>query len=82
MEIQRNLVRLPTRSIAFVLAVLSVLAVALTAFYVLRSSAPSQNLGTDRPTVTACSGMVPDAQDRCERIMAAQQSQAEATHGH
>lgn len=82
MEIQQNLVRLPTRPIVIVLAVLAVLAVALTAFYVLRSSGPSQNLGTDRPAVTACTGMVPDAQERCERIMAAQQSKAEATHGH
>lgn len=82
MEIRQDVVRFPTRPIAFVLAALSVLAVALTVFYVLRSSATSQNLGTDRPIVTACTAMVPDAQERCERIMAAQQSQAEATHGH
>ena len=82
MEIQQNVVRFPTRPIVLVLALLSVLALALTAVYVLRSSAPSQNPGADRPVVTACTGMVPDAQERCERIMAEQQSKAEATHGH
>lgn len=82
MEIRQNIVRFPTRPIAFVLVVLSVLALALTAFYVFRTGAPSQNLGNDRPVVTACSGLVPDAQERCESIMAAQQSKAEATHGH
>lgn len=79
MEIRQNVVRFPTRPIVFVLAVLSVLALALTSFYVLRSNAHSQTLRTDRPNVTACTAMVPDAQERCERLAS---QQVETTHGH
>ena len=82
MEIRQNLVRFPTRPIVFVLAVLSVLALALTSFYVLRSNAPSQTLRTDRPIVTACTAMVPDAQERCERIQSEQLLGQEPSHGH
>lgn len=82
MEIPEKIVRFPAAPIAFVLVALSVLALALTAMYTLRGVTSPQNQGADRPVVTACSGLGPDAQDRCEHITATQQSRAEATHGH
>lgn len=82
MEIRQNVVRVPALPIVLVLATLAVLAVVVTALYTFRSNAPAPKLDADRPVVTACSGLAPDAQERCEQIMAAQLSKAEATHGH
>ena len=82
MEIRQNVARVPTRPIAFVIAFLALLALALTGWSVLRTNAPSPSFHTGNPAVTACSGLGPDAQERCEQTIAAQQSQAELTHGH
>jgi hypothetical protein len=63
------------------MAILSVLALALTGWYVLTSSAPDRSGGG--PTISTTSG--PDANERNLQILQARgelQSKAEATHGH
>lgn len=81
MEIRQNVQRVPTRPIVFVIAFLSVLALALTSWYVLGSNRPSH--GGGGPMVTTSQG--PDANERNQQILQArgeQQSKAETTHGH
>jgi hypothetical protein len=82
MDIRQNAAHVPTRPIAFVVAVLALLALALTGWSVLRTNAPSASSPAGKPAVTACSGLGPDAQERCEQTIYAQQSKAESTHGH
>ncbi len=80
-EIRQNVQRFPTRPIVLVMAILSVLAMALTGWYVLTSTSPSYGGGS--PTVRTSMG--PDAQERNQQILQArgeQQSKAETTHGH
>ena len=81
MEIRQNAQSVPTRPIVLFMAILSVLALALTGWYVLTSSAPHRSGGG--PTVST--GLSPDAYDRNQQILQARgelQSKAEATHGH
>ena len=81
MEIRQNAPSVPTRPIVFVIATLSVLALALTSWYSLMSSTPHHS--GDSPTVTTTVG--PDASDRNLQILQARgelQSKAETTHGH
>jgi hypothetical protein len=80
-EIRQGAQSVPTRPIVLLMAVLSVLALALTGWYVLTSSAPHRSGGG--PTVSTTLG--PDANDRNLEILQARgqlQSNAEATHGH
>jgi hypothetical protein len=80
-EIRQGAQSVPTRPIVFLMAVLAVLALALTGWYVLTNSAPHRSVGG--PTVTTTLG--PDANDRNLQILQARgelQSKAEATHGH
>ena len=81
MEIRQSAQSLPTRPIVLFMAILSVLALALTSWYVMTSSTPHRSGSV--PTVTQ--GMSPDAADRNLQILQARgelQSKAEATHGH
>jgi len=82
LELRQNVAQVPTRPIAFVVALLAVLALALTGWYVLSSNSSSTSLPTGKPALTACSGLGPDAQERCEQTIQEQQSKAETTHGH
>jgi hypothetical protein len=82
LELRQNVAQVPTRPIAFVVALLAVLALALTGWYVLSSNPSSISLPTGKPALTACSGLGPDAHERCEQTIAAQQSKSEGTHGH
>jgi hypothetical protein len=82
-EIRQNVQRVPTRPIVLVMAILSVLALALTSWYVMTSSTPHRSGGGGGAAVTQ--GMSPDAADRNQQILQARgelQSQAEANHGH
>jgi hypothetical protein len=82
MDIRQNTAHLPARPIAFVIALLALLALALTGWSVLRTNAPSTGTSAGKPAITACGGLGPDAQERCEQTIQAQQSKAETTHGH
>ena len=83
MEIRQNVAQLPARPIAFVIALLALVALALTGWSVLRTTAPSPDTRfAGSPTYAACSGLVPDAQDRCIVTIQEQQSNAEQHHGH
>jgi hypothetical protein len=80
MEIRQNVQRVPTRPIVLVMAILSVLALALTSWYVLTSKPPYHGGGT-----ISNSSLGPDAQERNQQILRARgelQSKAETTHGH
>jgi hypothetical protein len=80
-EIRQGAQSVPTRPIVLFMAVLSVLALALTGWYVLTSSAPHRSVGG--PTISTTVG--PDAADRNLQLLQARgelQSKAEATHGH
>jgi hypothetical protein len=80
-EIRQGAQSVPTRPIVLFMAVLSVLALALTGWYVLTSSAPHRIVGG--PTISTTVG--PDAADRNLQLLQARgelQSKAEATHGH
>jgi hypothetical protein len=81
LEIRQNVRRVPTGPIIFVVAVLSVLAVALTAWYVGATSVASHSSDRNRPSVTT-GFMAPDAAERNEQLQYAQLSKAEATRGH
>lgn len=83
MEIRQNAARVPTRPIAFVIALLALVALAITGWSVLRTNAPS-SIGSPagNPVYTACSGLGPDAQERCIQTIQEQQSNAETNHGH
>ena len=65
----------------FVVAVLSMLTVAMAAWYVGATRVVSQSSDRDRPNVTI-GFMGPDAAERNEQLRYAQLSKAEATHGH
>jgi hypothetical protein len=83
LEIRQNVARVPTRPIAFVIAFLALVALAITAWSVLRTNV--QVTGTpagNSSTYAACSGLGPDAQERCIVTIQEQQSNAETTHGH
>lgn len=82
MEIRQNAANVPTRPIAFVIALLALVALAITGWSVLRTNAVSPGSPFVKPLVTACSGLGPDAQERCEQAIQEQQSRAETTHGH
>jgi Na+-transporting methylmalonyl-CoA/oxaloacetate decarboxylase gamma subunit len=83
LEIRQNAAQLPTRPIAFVVAFLALLALAITGWSVLRTNAPSSNASpAGNPAYAACSGLGPDAQERCVVTIQQQQSNAETTHGH
>ena len=60
MEIRQGAQSVPTRPIVLLMAVLSVLALALTGWYVLTSGAPHRSVGG--PTISTALG--PDANDR------------------
>ena len=80
MEIRQSMLRFPTRPIVLAMVFLAVLALALTTWYVLASSAPHYRGGTISTT-----SLGPDAQERNQQIVQAryeQQSKAETTHGH
>ena len=80
MEIRQSVRRVPTRPIVLVMAFLSVLALALTSWYVMTGNAPRNGDGAISTT-----SLGPDAQERNQQILQArgqQQSKAEATHGH
>lgn len=80
MEIRQNVQRVPTRPIVLVIAILSVLAVALTSWYVLTSNPSHYSDG-----MISTTSLGPDAHERNQQILQAraeQQSKAETTHGH
>jgi len=52
LDIRQNVTTVPTRPIAFVMAILSVVAVALTAWYSLAGGNPTLNHGTDETFVS------------------------------
>jgi cobalamin biosynthesis protein CobD/CbiB len=79
LEIRQNAARIPTRSIAFVFAALALLALAVTAWFVLRTSAPTPVSPTGHTTNAACAGLVNVALDRCEQ---ANPADPQTTHGH
>lgn len=81
MEIRQNVRRVPTGPIFFVVAVLSVLAVALTVWYLGATRVAFHSSDRDRPNMTT-GFMAPDAAERNEQLHYAQLSKAEATHGH
>jgi heme A synthase len=79
-EIRQTAQSVPTRPIVLLMAILSVVALALTGWYVLTSGSPSHGRV---PTVST--GLSPDAYDRNQQILhdrGVLQSQAETTHGH
>jgi hypothetical protein len=79
-EIRQNVASVPSRPIVLVMAFLAVLAMALTAWYVLTSSSRYHG---GSPSVTT--SVAPDSAERNQQIMQARgelQSKAEATHGH
>jgi hypothetical protein len=83
LEIRQNVAQVPTRPIAFVIAVLALAALAITAWSVLRTnvvSPPTTFAGN--PAYAACNGLGPDAQERCIVTIQEQQSNAETDHGH
>ena len=83
MEIRQNVARVPTRPIVFVIAVLALLALAITGWSVLRTNVPTTTGSpAGSPAYAACSGLGPDARDRCIQTIQEQQSKAEQTHGH
>ena len=83
MEIRQNVAQLPTRPIAFVIALLALAALAITAWSVMRTTAPSPNTTfAGSSTYAACNGLGPDAQERCIVTIENQQSNAEKDRGH
>lgn len=86
MELAQIERRAPAGPIVVVIAVLALVALALTAWYaVLRTESRPMAAPYRAPaTVFAvCSGLVaPDALDRCEQQVEQKQSAAEAHHGH
>jgi hypothetical protein len=78
-ESRQDVVRMPTRPIAFVLVLLSVVALALTGWYLHASSIPARSMGVQTPY--NATGLGPDALERNEQL-AAQRRSAEETHGH
>jgi hypothetical protein len=73
----------PTRPIAFVIALLALAALAITAWSVLRTTAPSPDPKfASNPAYAVCNGLGPDAQERCIVTIQEQQSNAENDHGH
>ena len=82
MEIRQNAAHVPTRPIAFVIALLALLALAITGWSVLRTNAPSSTgAPAANPAYSVCSGLGPDAQERCVQTIQEQQSNAELQHG-
>ncbi|HYS98783.1 MAG TPA: hypothetical protein VEM94_10305 [Candidatus Dormibacteraeota bacterium] len=55
LEIREGFRTVPSRPIAVVLALLAVLALALTSWYVFSVSVPTRSIGNDRPNVTRVS---------------------------
>jgi hypothetical protein len=83
LELRQNVAQLPTRPIAFLIALLALVALAITGWSVLRTNvAPSNTFVGGSPVYAACSGLGPDAQERCVQTIVAQQSNAEQNHGH
>lgn len=83
MELRQNVAQLPTRPIAFVIALLALLALAITGWSVLRTTVPVTGTPAgNSSTYTACMGLGPDAQERCIVTIQDQQSSAENGHGH
>jgi hypothetical protein len=83
LEIRQNAAHVPTRPIAFVIALLALVALAITGWSVVRTNAPpSTGSPAGNSTYTACSGLGPDAQERCILTIQEQQSNAETNHGH
>lgn len=81
MEIRQSMQRFPTGPIVLVLVMLSVLALALTSWYVVTSNRPVHVVSG--PAVST--GLGPDAATRNDEIINARgerQSKAEQTHGH
>jgi hypothetical protein len=83
LEIRQNVAQLPTRPIAFVIALLALAALAITGWSVLRTNvvSPETTFGSN-PAYAACNGLGPDAQERCIQTIQEQQSYAETNHGH
>jgi len=83
LELRQNVAQLPTRPIAFVIALLALLALAITGWAVLRTNVvPPATPFASNPAYAACSGLGPDAQERCIVTIQQQQSSAENGHGH
>jgi hypothetical protein len=83
LEIRQNVARVPTRPIAFVIALLALAALAITAWSVLRTTAPSPAPPfAGSSTYAVCNGLGPDSQERCIVTIQEQQSNAEINHGH
>ena len=83
MEIRQKVARVPTRPIAFVIALLALVALGITGWSVLRtdSTAPSTPFAAN-PAYAQCNGLGPDAQERCIVTLQERQSKAEQSHGH
>ena len=76
MEIRQNLRTVPSRPVVVVIAILAVLALAVTAWYAL-AAGPRTGAGSGQTVTSGFPG--PDAQERNQRLS---QPEAEANHGH
>ena len=77
MEIRQNLRSVPSRSVVLVIAILAVLALAVTAWSVLAAGTRSHSGTGAVQTVTSTQG--PDAQERNQQL---RQQMEDTTHGH
>jgi hypothetical protein len=83
LELRQNVAQLPTRPIAFVIALLALVALAITGWSVLRTNVDSPGpTFASNPAYAVCNGLGPDAQERCIVTIQGQQSNAEQDHGH
>lgn len=84
MEIRQSVQRVPTRPIALVMAILSLVAVALTTWYALASGPASQHPATERTYAAPLVNygpLGPDAQTRdLEQRLARERD--DTSHGH
>jgi hypothetical protein len=78
-ETRQGVVRMSSRPIAFVLVLLSVVALALTGWYLHASSIPARSTGVQTPYTAT--GLGPDALERNEQLGARHRA-PEETHGH
>jgi hypothetical protein len=77
LEIRQNLRSVPSRPVVLVIAILAVLALALTAWSVLATGAGSHNGTGTGQSVT--SNLGPDAQERNQQL---RHQMEDTTHGH
>jgi hypothetical protein len=83
MEIRESVQRVPTRPFALPIAFLTVLALALSGWFVLARSTAAPTQAPDRPYATPVSfyGPGPDALDRDQQIIDAR-NKDDGAHGH